>query len=143
MIHNLSPVTGANKWCGPAALSALLGITTDEALCRLENVIGSNRRTPEYSTPLDMIAVLADFGWRVERYKLFSHAVRPTLLWAVTDWMSDGGAYLVVTPTHFVACGGEKVACSKHREPLTVSVAHPASGWSVVAIWKLIPPGSV
>jgi hypothetical protein len=121
-------------------LSALLGITTDEAMARLE-LCGPSRH-PEYTQPLDIIRVLEDVGWRVERYKLFDPASRPTLLWAVTDWMSDGGAYLAVTPTHFVACGGGKVACSKNREPSEVTVKHPASRWPVVAIWKVIPPGS-
>lgn len=141
MIRNLSPITGHNKWCGPAALSALVGIPTDDVAQLLELRINDGRSV-EQCRPVDVIFVLEDLGWRVERYKAYPKEDRPTLFTVALLFAEEASSYLMVTPTHFFAYSAGKMACSQHRVPVVVNSALPAASWPVSAIWKVIPPGS-
>lgn len=47
-IHNVNKKNRGNKWCGPAAMSAVLGIDTDQAAATLREVTGRDRITSTY-----------------------------------------------------------------------------------------------
>jgi hypothetical protein len=61
------PITGYNKWCGPAALATILGITTDEAAKRIRG-ISPHRYMVKASTTGELLTVSRMPGGRPSRF---------------------------------------------------------------------------
>ena len=99
----LHPAIGSNRFCGPAALASLLGISTDEAAQQLRGVSGKR----------------AIYGVR-ERYMLLvldqQGLARPVPLTRrvrVIDWIEgeSDGDYLVVVGNHYLTVAKDVGVC--------------------------------
>jgi hypothetical protein len=91
------PITGYNKWCGPAALATILGITTDEAAKRIRG-ISPHRYMVKASTTGELLTVLKDAGWQTVKIPPFCRSVK--MLLKERKHFQDG-MYLLSETGHF------------------------------------------
>jgi len=106
MLHE---VTGRNGYCGPTAISTILGISTDHAaaLARERNGLRVVKRLPTYM----LAGVLRDAGCKVRH-----HAVpgNPTMAaWLAEMKLSPDRHYVVVFRNHFGVILGREYLCSQ------------------------------
>lgn len=94
----LQSISGENRWCGPGVISAIAGITTDEAEKLLQREAGTNR-------PISLVQMnwvtnsLTKLGYKLE-------AIRPqgSLYYTLTMLsMKPNAIYILVVPRHVVA----------------------------------------
>ena len=100
---NDSEGTG-NKFCGPAVISAIAGITTDEAEKMIQDIRVKNhtrnalgRVTGVYAA--EIRDVFQKLGWKV--YDI--HGVSGRSIYFLMTTMSTPGVYVFMVPGHFVA----------------------------------------
>ena len=104
---------GCMPWCGPAAMSAIMGITTSEARDLVKTV--SLRRFIKAVTYTEMNGALMAAGYRTNMKQFPRYAKEcPTL----KDWMAtrDPDAdYIVCITGHWIAIRGEWWVCNMNR----------------------------
>lgn len=134
-------VTGPASTCGPAALSALLGITTIDAATRIRAArerIGK-RRAPRHgrvagATIEELDRVLQMYDRQLERRGHCGLPVGPF----VASTRDRADTFLVATATHFlVARRGRAVDNNTRalRAPSTLWCARRA----ITSLWRVIP----
>jgi hypothetical protein len=102
---------GANKFCGPSVLSAVLGITTDEASAVLSKVTGRKIITSVW--PLEVVKALQVYG-----YKSIKINPPASTLFGCLRSLTDG-VYLFYVPGHVVAIevnGIHRYICDNHTK---------------------------
>jgi hypothetical protein len=92
---DLHPVTGSNRFCAPAVLATLAGITTDEAAATIAAMTGENAATLEGVRPDPLVAAASTFGVILEEPAWFdayegTWSTPPSLLDLDDDWITDG-----------------------------------------------------
>jgi hypothetical protein len=131
----LHPVRGRNGFCGPAAIAALTGRTTDEAAALLRRKTGRRRITA--TSPLEVLPVLRHLGYSAERFQIFRAGEKVSLrLWWECVASVRRGAYLVATTRHFQVVFGDLLVCSLRREPFPVADL-PYNVRFVRAVWSV------
>lgn len=94
----LQQISGDNKWCGPGVISAIAGITTDEAEKLLQNEAGINRAI-----------TLVQMDWVKEVFTKLGYQMVPvraqgSLYFTLTMLsMKPNAVYILVVPHHVVA----------------------------------------
>lgn len=128
-----------NRYCGPFALSRVLGITTGEAAARIREHTGKKFVT---GTPSQSIGfVLADAGELIatETYGKERHSkIRGPKL---RDWAANhaGERWIVLVPYHYVVLGkGGKVSCAQNEEGAKPHKHHYGHR-HVKAAWQVRP----
>lgn len=134
----INPINqGKNQFCGPAVLSSIAGISTDEA----EGIINSLRNhsidrhvTGVYSHELNK--AFEKLGWKV--YQIPRTAGRSIYLLMLT--MTEPGIYLFYLHTHVVAIeidGNKRYLIDNHtKSPLNLS-SSARLGQKVIGVVKL------
>lgn len=114
----LSVVKGNNRFCGPAAVASLTGLTTDEASRLIRRFSGKSRTMGVRS--LHMIQALRSTGIKVGARRTVFGA--PTL----KQWTStiEPGCYLVTVTNHYMVVRVTKttiqVVDSFNKEPTRI-----------------------
>lgn len=114
---------GKNKFCGPAALSAVSGITTDEAEILIKKVTGQRRPVKGVWTS-DLCKAFNILGYSTEICGYGNHS---DTLFTLIPHLAVG-LYLCVVPSHFILLEVDKdnnrFICDNHtRKPLNLSVS--------------------
>ena len=123
-IKNVNRVKGGNRFCGPAAISAVTGCTTDEAARVLRNVNG--KRAIMGTSARDMKLAYTHFGVSMNLLHNYPKKdERPTL----ASWLREhssirtaGRVFLVCAGNHWQLVSGRRIVCGLIRE--VVSLTH-------------------
>ena len=117
----LKQITGKNRWCGPAVVSFITGLSTDDVSLLIRQQTGRKKVTGTYAS--EVRRALNACG-----YSLVRRPVRdkPTL----AKWLRDnkdqrtaGRVYLIEAGNHWQLVTGRRYACGIVRD--VVSVKHP------------------
>ncbi len=131
---NMNPIQfGTNQFCGPSVISAICGITTDEAVAVLQNVIGNTRKvTGVYER--DLIKAFDRLNYRSTKWRILGRSIFSNML-SLVD-----GVYVFMVPGHYVAIevnGSHRYICDNHtKSPINVS-SSARLGMKVVSILKV------
>jgi hypothetical protein len=118
MSISLHTVTGRNKYCGPAVVSALTGVPTHVVAQGLQDEQGRYRgRGMSFTTLSHALLCLGPF--KTKRLAFFADLRRAPMLGTLVD-STAGGLYRMVVATradHFVAVADGHLADSTYRRP--------------------------
>lgn len=121
----MNPVTfGANVFCGPAVISAVAGVTTDEAAKLVQDLRRSSRPVKAMYNS-ELIQVFSRLGFNtvyLDKYKTSS------LFYLLHSVLLEPGTYVFMVPGHFIAIeinsDGRKYICDNHtKKPLNVTAS--------------------
>ena len=137
---NLHTVHGYNRYCGPTALSAILGISTDEAARRIRLITGRPR--VRGVARLHMKKVLEDFGWTVVKFPPYTKTF--VRLVDNRDHYPDG-LYLINITDHYIVGRKEKnlwnIVDNQFKNEIDV-LEHPDKGKRIQRLYYLVPPSA-
>jgi len=114
----LYDIVGKNKYCGPAVIAALTGVTTDDAATAIRH--HSKQRAVRGAQTTHLIRALSDFGL---------HATNQTKVRGLTlnQWFKHsvkqrtaGRVFLVVAGHHFQIVTGRRYICGRTRELISI-----------------------
>ena len=121
----LHPITSGlkkNRYCGPGALSAITGRTTDEMALLLRKVSG--KRAIKGVGRAWMLMALNHMGYGAVRQWVDIDHTRPTLAaWLKSAVRPEGTIFLVSAGNHWQVISGRRFVCSQTKE--IVSLRHP------------------
>lgn len=120
MLHK---VIGKNRYCGPAAISAIFNIPTHQASKMVREVTGNPYVKGIYNS--ELIKALTNNGIEVVK---FETPLRPTLSKAVS--LLEPGAYIVNVTRHYLAVDTQswQWADNKYKKPRSLDdLAKPRS----------------
>lgn len=110
---------GTNQYCGPSVLSAIAGITTDEAASLLQSIIGNTR-------PIKGVYE-GDLIKAFESLKYNCNKLSPSgsVFSMMFNLQGKDGYYIFTVPGHYIAIevnGNHRFICDNHtKEPIKVS----------------------
>lgn len=133
---------GKNRYCGPAAISAITGISTDDAAAVVRH-LHPGRGPVKGMHNSELVGALEKLGARVVQVHGFTpRAPKPTLKHFIEGRIESlQKAYLVINVTnHYVAMRGELVTCSLQRRQITHYLGAKCLNRRVVKAWMVIPP---
>ena len=115
---------GVNTFCGPSVLSAIAGITTDEAAVLINEI----RKTPHASVR-GVYSHELDAAFRSLGYKVYEQDFpRKTSIYSCMFFITKPGVYLFYIPHHVIAIeiaeDGKRYIIDNHtKKPLNLSVS--------------------
>jgi hypothetical protein len=140
----------SNRFCGPAAISALTGVHVDDAARTLR--ILSHRQAIKGVSASYMTAALAKLGWQALSVPLGVRKGKPTLTQALAGVLRDrkpAKAFLVGITGHWVVIQGRKLYDNRHPEGIFLGEC-PYRRKRVTHVWAVelvgaqaIPPPPV
>lgn len=120
---SLKPVSGGNIFCGPAIISAITGVTTDEAAKLVQQIRGNNRPVVGvYSNELEAVFKKLNYRCEIPLAREVGNTLFNTLC-SLTK-----GTWAIVVPGHFVCVevdsGGKRWFIDNHtKKPMMASAA--------------------
>lgn len=124
-IHPVNRVKGGNRWCGPAAISAVTRCTTDDAAKAIRYHSGQ-RAVMGVETIYLRQALKSHWGidsTKIQSWRFHDARQRPTL----AKWLRDskdirtsGRVFLVVAGYHFQLVSGRRFVCGKTNDVVSV-----------------------
>lgn len=118
----MNSITGVNKFCGPAVISSIAGISTDEAERMVHELRGNTRKVKSMYTT-EVAEVLKRLGYRA---KYLTHLSLCGSIFYLISILEDG-LYLVMVPGHFILIeidGPNRFICDNHtKKPLNVNTS--------------------
>lgn len=106
---------GNNKFCGPSVMSAILGITTDEAAAVISSITGRKKVAGVYLS--DLKKAFESCGCMTADIE-----VRATTVFGNLFNIKTEGYYVFMVPGHFIAIeinGSHRYICDNHsRSPI-------------------------
>jgi hypothetical protein len=131
----LHEVTGRNRYCGPAAISSIAGVTTDLA-AEVVRELG-DRVSIKSMQNAEMRAVLPSFGFKATLEASYRKSEGPPNLKAWLDRREKFDAtYLVHITGHYLVVSGRWFADSTRRKPVDVRDA-PHMRCRVRNAWRI------
>lgn len=134
----LNSIHGKNRYCGPAAISAITGASTDDAAYAIRQQSG--QRFVKGAACNHVIAALRDSG--VFADQVYSAPVGKGLTFA--QWRKHskadrkaGVVYLIVAGNHYQVVSGRKATCGRLREIVSIADKRLRQRARVYAVWKL------
>lgn len=147
MKMKLHEIHGRNRYCGPAAISAITGASTDEAAYAIRQISG--QKAVKGSHWADVLSVLKSAGILADTVY---HAPRGKGM-TFAQWRREsksqrkaGVVYLLVSGWHYQVVSGRRAACGRIRNIVSIAdkslkqrsrVSHV---WRLTAVGKIIPP---
>lgn len=123
-LKELNRTKGGNRWCGPAVISFISGISTDEASLLVRSQTGRRKVTGIYTAEVDR--ALRALGYKLSTLQTFKKGKKPTL----AGWLRDsveirkpGRVFLISAGNHWQLITGRRYACGIVGE--IVSIKHP------------------
>jgi len=140
-IHDIKP--GKNRFCGPAAVSAVTGRPVDEVVKVFH---AKTPRTKVMGTHLsDLAAVLTEYGVGLRPMAIYDYAdKRPTLAGWLKLAKADrtaGRVFLLSAGNHWVIVSGRKAVCGYTIKVVSVR-EYPKRRMRVRRVWELHENGS-
>lgn len=141
-MNALNKPDGKNGFCGPVAVAAIAGITTDA----VAQMIRARRRStgPVKGTYMhEILGVLKDLGYEVtehySKFRLKKGEVGYRLDYFVEREGAPNRTMLVMLTDHWLVVQGQNVLCAQqHRELLPCREAKRAKA-RVVTAWRIEP----
>lgn len=134
---------GENKFCGPSVMSAIIGITTDEASAVLLSIIKRHSPRTRKVTgviPRDLKLAFNTYGFSSQDIEVNGYNVFANLHWIINKGNADG-YYIFMVPGHYIAVelnGQHKYICdNRSKDPINVSNS-ARLGQKVVSIFKVV-----
>ena len=128
----------SNRYCGPAAMSAILGITTDEAAATLREVTG--RRSIKCTHGYEIHSALQMYGVRMQQNyrEVVQHKGESFRNWAKRTIEHRGfdRVFLVSAGKHWRVVQGWNQVCGIVKSVSTIANAH-AKGSIVKAVYEV------
>jgi len=137
MTPTLHPAIGKNRYCGPAAMACLLGITTDEAARTLRVVTG--KRAIYGVRPADLRFAILRHGLGLVELPTATHRSMRDVL---TEKASAGysGVYLLFVTGHYVVArveGGSVEVCDNRSVYPLPLARYRKPGVHVRQVWRV------
>lgn len=135
----LNPVIrnkGGNRFCGPAVISAIAEITTDQAAAMLR--VKFDRRQITGVSSLQLLSVLGDLGVASERLQT-SAGTLAAWLKASAEVRTAGRVYLVLAGNHWQLISGRRYVCGRTTEIVNVTDDKVKRRCRVRTVWELTP----
>ena|SRR3990167_310177 len=127
---------GDNKFCGPAVISAIAGIDTDEAERLLQELRHTAKPVKGVRTT-EIVDVLQKLGF----YTKYIHANRSVFLMLTLN--SEPGYYIFMVPHHFIlieiTTDGRRLLVDNHtKEPLNAAMSSRLGQqvWQAIRVWR-------
>lgn len=140
----LHPVTDGprkNRFCGPAALSAITGQTTDETAAMLRRVTGKRSIMGTWAS--DLLRALQCFGFTAAVVIDFTEEpMRPTLARWLKDTTADrttGRVFLISAGHHWQVVSGRRFVDSKTRSIVSIRDPKVHRRARVRKVWEVLP----
>ena len=115
----LKPVKGGNRFCGPAAISTITGISTDDASRIIRHITG--RRQVTWTSTHEVHQAMQWRGYRIVEKRMDGD--NPTLARWLRERQNRRATYLINVTNHWVVVRGNKFVDSKHRDPVNTRQA--------------------
>lgn len=140
-IRPINRKKSGNRYCGPAAISAITGCTTDDAALVLRHV--TSRRAIKGTTSSDLIIALRAFGLDMYLRHEYRGKARPTFARWIEESrsMRSAGRVLIVNAGwHWQVISGRRTVCSITQE--VVGFDHPKvrRRARVAAVYEVLLP---
>ena len=115
-----------NRYCGPCALSAILGISTGQAAAEIRKIRGYKKVTG--TVPYDLEAVLYEKNIKLEAIKKPKGRGITIKKW-MEDTKEERGdkLYLLAASRHWIVIKGDKMICGLMMREMTISDTKPES----------------
>jgi len=131
----MNNIIGENEFCGPSVMSAICGITTDQAEHYIRCVTGQTKKVKGVFSQ-DLVKAFSLAGY--DSLNLSQYAGGS--LFGTVPYLHNEGTYVLVVPGHFIAVekkDSKFTICDSHRKiPLNLS-ASARLGQKVVEIWYI------
>lgn len=116
MSMKLHDITGKNRYCGPAVIAALTGITTDEAADAIRH--HSGQRSVRGAFTIYVLRALRDFG--IESSKIDGARGLTLAKWSEVA-RGRRCTFLVVAGNHFQIVKGDTYTCGRIRARVSLN----------------------
>lgn len=127
---------GENKFCGPSVISAICGVTTDEAAAVISSITGKQKVTGVY--PADLKKAFNKLGYSTTDVKTVGNSLYSVLMFLHGK---ENGMFVFMVPGHFIAIesdGNKKYICDNHtKEPLNIG-SSARLGQKVISCFKVV-----
>lgn len=118
--HTMNTVSGKNKFCVPSVMSAIAGISTDEAEAVIKLVTGQKKAVRAVLL-IDMIKAFREIGYYCNEREPTAHTVFGCLF----TLRKHDGFYIFYVKDHVIAIevnGDHMYICDNHsKEPVNMS----------------------
>ena len=138
-VNNTSSDT--NRYCGPAVISAVTGMTTGEAARLIRHVSGQRKVTGSHTFHVLRALSLCN----IQNVKT-TVVTRPTLaqwLKSSKDVRTAGRVYLIVAGNHFQLVEGRRYVCGRTRDIVSVRSKYVKRRCRVETVHELISEGRI
>ena len=138
-VNNTSSDT--NRYCGPAVISAVTGMTTGEAARLIRHVSGQRKVTGSHTFHVLRALSLCN----IQNVKT-TVVTRPTLaqwLKSSKDVRTAGRVYLIVAGNHFQLVEGRRYVCGRTRDIVSVRSKYVKRRCRVETVHELISEGKI
>lgn len=144
MSMKLHQIHGKNRYCGPAAISAITGASTDDAAYAIR--CRSGQRFVKGSEDRHVLEALLESGVFAER--AYSAPTGKGLTFAQWRRHSKGDrkagvVFLVIAGNHYQVVSGRRATCGRLREIVSIADKRLKQRARVCAVWKLIAPSKI
>lgn len=117
----LTAIQGKNSYCGPAAIAAIVGISTDAAAKAIRET-GYKRKSVRRLHPEELEWALAKLGYAVH-YQQMSPSDTPTLAKWIRDREDRAAVNIVYVTGHYAVVSGNKYIDNHTKEAVWISKA--------------------
>lgn len=140
----LHPINGKNRYCGPAAISAITGASTDDAAYAIRQ--SSGQRFVKGAHWNDVLSSLRSSG---VTSNLVYEAPRGKGL-TFAQWRRHskedreaGAVFLIVSGWHYQVVSGRRATCGRLREIVSISDKRLRQRSRVSHVWRLEASGKI
>jgi hypothetical protein len=139
-LHDVTP--GKNRFCGPAAVSAITGRPVDEVVRVFHAKTPRTRVMGTYFG--DVSAVLSEYGLSARPHAIYDYASKPTL----AKWLrlakadrTAGRVFLLSAGHHWVVVSGRRIVCGYTLKVVSVR-EYPKRRMRVSRVWEVVENGN-
>jgi len=133
---------GKNRWCGPAVLSILTGISTDDASRFIREKISPDRRMVTRTYTWEILCALSHFG--IDNESIGKPYQRATLAkWLRESKRPAGNVYLVIAANHWQIVTGRRYICGITKKLVSIKDPQVKRRGRIDAIYLLSSKGLI
>ena len=133
-----------NRYCGPAVISAVTGMTTGEAARLIRHVSGQRKVTGSHT--FHVLRALSLCNIHNRKMTVATRFSAPTLnqwLKGSKDMRTTGRVFLVVAGNHFQLVEGRRYVCGRTRDIVSVRSKYVKRRCRVETVHELINEGKI
>ena len=135
-LHELNRGKGDNKFCGPAAISFISGVSTTDAAALIREVNPYIERVKGV-WPKDVLKVLGKLGFRATRRNVIGKPTMKQWLRLSKEFRTAGRVFLVEAGHHYQIISGRKYACGRIGEIVGLSDKRIKNRSRVAEVWEI------